>query len=491
MGAKVRKIDGAWVLVVHHEGKRRKRNFGSTGADKRRAEKAAEEINHKLALRQYNVGQEDEPIPFDGYARRWVQREVLLPTQRRSGDHLAPGTARSYELQVRVHLVPFFGDRDLRSIDVPAVQALYDLCIDRGRPRTPRSIEMIIATLGQILAHALGEELVEMNAVALWKEKRRTKSRRRSSAQKLRVSPEVVMSGEELAAVLDTLHRDSSAFYPLFLFLADTGARIGEASALRWADVCLEAGTAHISRSFSSGLTLGPTKAGIARHVELSTRLRILLEERKPDLHPDEALVFPSAAGTMIDPANARRDLARMIRRHVPELRQKRITPHSFRHTFASLHLARGTNLMWIQKQGGWKSPHVLLTTYAHFLPTEVHGHADAITSSATAPDGPMRPWVNRAETPAKLVNSKSVATTPASLARPGGLEPPTCGLEVRCSIQLSYGRAGNNLSASGGNLAPQAFSCRRPISPVRRRADRIHPRQLGHPGPVAPLRCA
>ena len=27
--------------------------------------------------------------------------------------------------------------------------------------------------------------------------------------------------------------------------------------------------------------------------------------------------------------------------------------------------------------------------------------------------------------------------------ARPAGLEPATCGLEVRCSVQLSYGRIG------------------------------------------------
>jgi hypothetical protein len=38
MGAKVRKINGSWTLVVHHQGKRRKKKFGPTAADKRAAE---------------------------------------------------------------------------------------------------------------------------------------------------------------------------------------------------------------------------------------------------------------------------------------------------------------------------------------------------------------------------------------------------------------------------------------------------------------------
>ncbi|MBW2362085.1 MAG: tyrosine-type recombinase/integrase, partial [Deltaproteobacteria bacterium] len=61
----------------------------------------------------------------------------------------------------------------------------------------------------------------------------------------------------------------------------------------------------------------------------------------------------------------------------------RRFTPHGLRHTFASLHMARGTNLKWIQEQGGWSSAKMLLDVYGHHLLGESTGYADALTDGS------------------------------------------------------------------------------------------------------------
>ena len=63
-------------------------------------------------------------------------------------------------------------------------------------------------------------------------------------------------------------------------------------------------------------------------------------------------------------------------------------SPHGLRHTFASLHMARGTNLKWIQSMGGWASAKLLLDLYGHYLKTESSGFADTIAA-------PRRPLQN------------------------------------------------------------------------------------------------
>jgi len=54
----------------------------------------------------------------------------------------------------------------------------------------------------------------------------------------------------------------------------------------------------------------------------------------------------------------------------------KKLTPHALRHTWASLHLAAGTPVHWVQKQGGWASAKMLLDVYGHFVPKQGANYA-------------------------------------------------------------------------------------------------------------------
>ncbi len=163
--------------------------------------------------------------------------------------------------------------------------------------------------------------------------------------------------------------------------------------------------------------------------MELSSRLREELAGIRPDLFGDDTLVFPNEAGGLVDPGNFR---SRVFDRVVREAlgRRRHFTPHGLRHTFASLHLAHGTNLKWLQAQGGWASAKILLDTYGHFMPTETFGYADALT----APDGTMRHQSDGAGEVAARVDAKRQAPKRTSVVAQGRIELPTRGFSVRCS---------------------------------------------------------
>ena len=141
MAAKVRRINGVWWVVVHHQGRRRKKRVGK---DKRLAEQVAKQIQARLVLGEFEIDEpEDQPIPFDLFAGQWLRGQVLLPRQRRLAGAVAYNTARSREQSVRVHLVPFFGDQDIRALRIGDVQRFFDHCLETGRPGGQRSIEIL------------------------------------------------------------------------------------------------------------------------------------------------------------------------------------------------------------------------------------------------------------------------------------------------------------------------------------------------------------
>jgi integrase len=327
VGVKIRQLKGAWWVVVHHDGKRHMKRVGQGETARRTAEKVAEQLRAKLVLGQLDLGEKKvTPYPFDRFAAEWLRLEVQLPSERGIEGALAPSSVRQRAESLRVYLTPFFGDKDVQEIRVADVQRLHDHLVATGRPRSPRSIEIVLGCLRRILLCAQTQEIVVSNAVSDWKERR---GRRRGTGVRP-LERERVFESHELEALLAAGRREFPRDFGFLLFLADTGCRLGEGIGLQWRDVDLPRGEARIERSVDHLGRVGSTKTRRPRVVELTTRLHDALAGVPRPLD-DSLPVFPSEGGGYRDGANFRnRVFNRLVRRALGTTRHA--SPHVLRH---------------------------------------------------------------------------------------------------------------------------------------------------------------
>lgn len=129
-----------------------------------------------------------------------------------------------------------------------------------------------------------------------------------------------------------------------FMFL--TGARIGEATALRWEDVSLHGGKVLIKES----------KVSKERLSHLPTPL-VAMMSNLPRVDDRPVFVYQHPD-----------DIVRAWHGAIKRAGIKRLTPHSCRHGFATGLLRRGVDVVTVAKLGGWKTPAQVLKTYGHAL---------------------------------------------------------------------------------------------------------------------------
>jgi integrase len=179
------------------------------------------------------------------------------------------------------------------------------------------------------------------------------------------------LSTEQLAAFVAAGADD------LFVFMADSGVRPGEALALRWTDLDLDAQTALIERAVSDGEMQETTKTGGRRIVDLTERATERLRVRLADVRQqaeaegheldDDALVFATARGGVLDYANvARRYNALLAKAGLPHFRV-----YDLRHTYATHALVAGAAITYVSKQVGHANAAMTLKVYAHWIPTD------------------------------------------------------------------------------------------------------------------------
>lgn len=124
-----------------------------------------------------------------------------------------------------------------------------------------------------------------------------------------------------------------------------------------------------IRRALVKGHTGPPKSKRGRRDIRLSRpladKVRVYLEAKPGD--PTD-LLFTNERGGPLDPDNLRR---RMLKPLVEEVGAPWAGFHTFRHTFASIHLSEGTNLVALSRALGHHSPSFTLRRYTHLLPGE------------------------------------------------------------------------------------------------------------------------
>jgi integrase len=333
-----------------------------------------------MEARKAELSREPEQAPspvltLDGWAERWFSSIT---------SSVEPRTVANYRGMYNKHVRPTLGALPLDKVTRGQVKDL--LAAKRETGLSKDTVRLVRATMSSLYADAIDAELVTANPAARVGRARGRKAPDTVSAAERRQRIKA-MTVEQLGVFLKAAEAERHA--TLFLFLADTGMRPGEAFALTWKDVDLAARVVNVERAVARGGRLKGTKTDSARIVDLTPRLAAALDALQARVEADALaadrdapeLVFPSDAGTLLDDINvAKRFQAVLVRAGLPRFRL-----YDLRHTYASHLLALGAPITFVAAQLGHAKPTTTLAHYAHWLPRGDHGLAEKLEAARSA----------------------------------------------------------------------------------------------------------
>ncbi|MBX5464323.1 MAG: site-specific integrase [Clostridia bacterium] len=301
---------------------------------------------------------EGAPKTVGEYLEAWLEQAAKVRVRER--------TYRSYREIVERYVLPELGRARLQKLSPLDLQRFYNRLLERGL--SARTVRYVHSVLHSALKQAVKWRMLALNpsdAVELPHQERREQR---------------ALSREEVRLLLEALEGDPYAL--IFEFAVDTGMRPGEYLALRWRDLDLEKGEAHVQRALVPvGRELvfaEPKTAGARRSVPLLNGLvpklrayrRVQAERRLAagPLWEDNDLVFSDERGRPLRERNL------VLRHFKPALRRaglpESIRLYDLRHTCATLLAEAGVPPRVIAAWLGHATPSMTLDVYSHALPS-------------------------------------------------------------------------------------------------------------------------
>lgn len=302
------------------------------------------------------VEPERELHPLDKVAQEWWNEYL---TMKKNLGKLNDGTYNVYSNYLTRHIIDFFGDKPIENIKFINVQ---EFAFSRVDPRTEDfyakgTISNILSELRQLFDYAVMKEYIDENPM--------NKGTIINPSDKKKVREP--LTSDELMQVRSAIPQLKQEQERLYLtLLAYLPYRKCEAVGQRWEDIDFDKGTCSVTGDLVVVNGKAVYQEGKAKNKQ-SLRTMIAPEAMLKALEP-----YRKQSGFVLNKngehltANGMDALWKSIKKQIPLLEERSITPYCFRHTIASVMYHQTEDIVSVAKQCGHKNTKITQSTYIH-----------------------------------------------------------------------------------------------------------------------------
>jgi integrase len=270
-----------------------------------------------------------------------------------AADELRPRTVSSYKSGIKLHVLPQWGSRHASSITADDLVAWHQQ--QRVAGAAAWSIRARWMALRGLLGHAARKRYISSNPCDILTRRERPKPGRPRARY---------LSELEIASVLEHSSGDARTINALLIF---SGARASELLGLTWQDIDFNQQLIRIRAQMSRKGRRRPLKTDFGRRdVILMDDLARLLKERKlaAAFSRDDDLVIGNGVGRTLGYTRLRKAFAAAA----SSANVLDATPHTCRHTFASILIDQGASVEFVADQLGHASTKTTWDIYVHLF---------------------------------------------------------------------------------------------------------------------------
>lgn len=247
------------------------------------------------------------------------------------------------------HIKKAFGAKVIKDIKPSELTIWQAKLLDCLAPKTVKNIRTIFNT---ILDDALKDEIIAKNPFSLIK-----------SPKQYDVKDKNPFSIDEIFSILENANESMRAFFAIGFF---TGMRTGEIIGLKLSDINLDERIIKIQRSRRQGIEDLPKTKNSIRDVEIIDVLMPHILKHLENTHDNQVYLFETYANK---PFNTVAKIAVWYWKPLLEkLGIKYRNLYQMRHTFASMMISNGEDILWVSNMLGHKDSSMTLEKYARYV---------------------------------------------------------------------------------------------------------------------------